>query len=290
MKKYILLNGLILSLLLVGCGNKASISRNTINSETNNEHQSKLLVINNETPSIEESDVKDVIARTLWKVNNTTSYKVTSTGTSKASIANQTIDNLKIVKGSECFLQTTSTGLINFSKQRFLLKDQEKYLRREASKVSSTEVTYDDNLDPEVYSFSFYLDEYGILPYSATSYIINESTYLTNPTIVKEDNNYRISVELDPDLDKAPYYYVKEIITSSESTSIPEFKSIKLEFLIDNNYTLLSLTQDESYVVTKIIKATTVTHVLDTYSYENVEFNQDIYSYFSRFFNNDIII
>lgn len=290
MKKYILLNSLILSLVLVGCGNKASISRDTVNNETNNKHQSTLLEINNETPSIEESDVKDVIARTLWKVSNATTYKVTSKGTSKASIANQTIDNLKIVKGNECFLQTTSTGLINFSKQRFLLKEQEKYLRREASKVTSTEVTYDDNLDPEVYSFSFYLDEYGILPFSATSYVINESTYLSSPTIVKEDNNYRISVELDPDLDKAPYYYVKEIITSSESTSIPEFKSIKLEFLIDNNYTLLSLTQDEAYAITKIIKVATFTRVVDTYSYDDAKFNQDVYSYFSRFFNQDIIV
>ncbi len=290
MKKYLLLNVLIISLLLVACGNKASISLDSNENETNNKHLSKLLEINDDTPSIEESDVKEVIARTLWKLSNTTSYKVTSSGTSKASIALQTIDNLKIVKGNETFLQTTSTGLINFSKQRFLLKDKEKYLRREASEVSSTKVTYDNNLDPEIYSFSFYLDEYGILPYSATSYVINDETYLSSPTIVKEDNNYRISIELDPSLDKAPYYYVKEIITSSESSTIPEFKSIKLELLIDNNYTLLSLTQDESYVVTKIIKATTITHVVDVYNYDNVQFDQDTYSYFSRFFDHDIII
>lgn len=290
MKKYLLLSTLIISLLLVACGNKASISIDTNENETTNKHLSTLLEIDDDTPSIEESDVKEVIARTLWKVSNTTSYKVTSSGTSKASIALQTIDNLKIVKGNETFLQTTSTGLINFSKQRFLLKDKEKYLRREASEVSSTKVTYDNNLDPEIYSFSFYLDEYGILPFTATSYVINDETYLSSPTIVKEGNNYRISIELDPSLDKAPYYYVKEIITSSGSSTIPEFKSIKLELIIDNNYTLLSLTQDESYVVTKIIKATTITHVVDIYNYDNVQFDQDTYSYFSRFFDQDIII
>ncbi len=275
--------------LLVGCGSKASIVRKSEEIKQD-VHQSTLLEIDENTPSIDESDSKDVVSRVLWKVANRSNYKVISNGDSKASIANQTIENLKIVKDNKCFLQTTSTGLINFSKQRFLLKDEEKYFSRQASTVSSSNVTYDDNEAPECYSFSYYLDEYGTLPFKATSYVINQDTYLSSPTIIKDGDNYKINIELDPNGDKAPYYYVSEILTSSESSTVPEFTSIKLEFVIDRNYNLLTATQDEEYNVTKIIKAHTVTHVVDTYYYDDIEFDEEIYSYFSQFFDNEVII
>ena len=287
--KYILPLLIFSSTLLVGCGSKASLSRDSEEIKED-KHQSRLLEVNENTPSIDQSDVKDVIARVLYKVANRSDYKVTSEGTSKASIATQSISNLRIVKDNKAFLQTTSTGLINFSKQRFLLKDEEKYFQREASSVSSSNVTYDDSSLPECYSFSYYLDEYGALPFQATSYVINEDTYLSTPTISKEGDNYKINISLDPSSDKAPYYYVSEILTSSESSTVPVFTLINLEWVIDENYNLITATQDEEYDVTKIIKAHTVTHVVDTYSYENIEFDENIYSYFSKYFSNEVII
>ena len=235
-----------------------------------------------------EHSATDVIAYTLYNVANTKEFKVITRGTSDAFIATIQIANERVVKNGSAMISTVSDGIVSFGTQRFYFPQEEnKVLVRDAKKISNATATWNTNKDPECVTYKEMRKRYGWFPFQANGYIICDDTYLNKDDIVVKDNNdgtYKINFSLDPDSEKAPFWYRREIVTSSGSTIIPRFSKIEITFIIDKNYRLLEQHIKENYTVkTMGIEADTKTNVVDTFSYDNVEFDQESYNWFMQY-------
>ncbi len=235
-----------------------------------------------------EHEATDVIAYTLWTVANTNSFKVITTGTADASVATQAIANERVVKDGYAMVSTVSSGIISFGTQRFFFPESEnKVLTRSAKKISDTNAIWDNETTPECVSYKEMKKRYGWYPFFANGYILCDDTYLNKESICVVDNGdgtYSVECNLDPDGEKAPFWYRREIIQSSGSTMIPEFSSIFIRFTIDAKYHLLQQDIKEVYTVKAMgIKAETKTNVSDVFTYDDVEFDQDSYEWFLKY-------
>lgn len=246
-------------------------------------YQTKYIEIDENTKSPDNYNPKDVVSMALWRVKNTSSFMIETSGNANASVANQKVSNLRIVKDNQAYLKTVSSGLIKFGNERFVLKDSNKYLYRETSKLNKLEPVFNDEA-PACYSMDKYIETYGWSPFLATGYIICDETYLEEPTMVKNsDNTYTISLKLNPNENYAPFWYRREVLTSSSSSIIPEFKKIEIEYTVNEDYQILKGRYQETYVVKAMgFTTSTSTDVTDVFTYDNVEFN-DSYNYFKNY-------
>lgn len=235
-----------------------------------------------------EHDPIDVIYYSLWSVANSNEFKVITEGNADAGITTQKIFNTRVVKNNNAMISTISEGLISLGTQRFYFSlDDNKVLVRKSKKISDLNAIWDSESDPECVTYNEIKRRYGWYPYQANGYIICDDTLLDKENIYVLDNNdntYDISFSLDPDGEAAPFWYRREIITSSGSTMIPIFSSIKITFKIDKNYKLLSQQIEEVYTVKAMgVEAKTKTNVIDTFTYDNVEFDMESYNWFLKY-------
>ena len=226
----------------------------------------------------------DVISYILWKVENTNSFMVTTTGEAKASIATQKIANERIVIGKKAMVSTISSGLINTAKQKYYANN--KVLIREYEKLDGINVTW-KNTEPECISYEEMISKMGWLPWQANGYIICNDTYLNKDNIKIESLNndlYKVSFDLNPDGDYAPFWYRREILSTSNSTMIPRFEKIHIDFTFDKEYRLIYQDFKESYYVKSVgITALTESTMRDEFKYDNIEFNPNYLSYFDNY-------
>jgi hypothetical protein len=273
-------------------GNKpqAKILTTSVEDKKSVNHDSYMLEINESTKSPKDNNVKDVVAYTLWKTSNCKKFKVSTEGKTTASMlfkVEQKIKNERIINDNNALITTTSTGVITLANQRFVMKDKNKCLYRETQKVNDLVPEFDDS-EPTTILFNEYLDKYGWLPFQNFGYIINNETYLQEPTLKDNlDNTYTISIDLNPNEEYAPFYYRHEILTSSGSTTVPIFKKIHLDLTIDSTYTTLSVDMEEVYTVTKLgFGVDTMTKLRDTYSYDDdAVFDSKYSTYFNKYSN-----
>ena len=227
----------------------------------------------------------DVIAYVLWTVENTSEFKVVTTGKANASIAVQEISNNRVVKDNKAMVSTISSGMISMGKQRYF--ENEKVLIRDFAKLDGVNATWKDDVVPECISYKENISRYGWLPFQANGYVICEETYLNKDDIKIEvlgDGLYKVAFDLNPDSDYAPFWYRREILTSSSSTILPEFLSIHAEFTFDSSYRMIYQDFKESYKVKSMgVEAITNTDVRDEFSYENVEFDSKSLAYFEQY-------
>lgn len=227
----------------------------------------------------------DVISYLLWKVENTSSFKVITTGNAKASIANQTIYNERIVINKQAMVSTTSSGLISVAKQKFY--SDNKVLIRDASKVDGVNTAWKED-EPECVSYDEMINRYGWLPWKANGYVICDETYLNKESIKVEDYEgglYKVAFDLNPDDDKAPFWYRREILTTSNSTMAPIFKTIHIDLIFNKDYQIIYQDFQEAYEVERFFKVLTTTTVRDEFSYDNISFNQSYLSFFDKYKN-----
>ena len=252
--------------------------------ESEAKYMTKLLEAPTDGSKPTEHDATDVVAYAFWKVANTDSFKVTTTGNSSASVATLKISNERIVIGKQAMVSTTSMGIVSIGKQKFYSDD--KVLLRDYQKFTDDGVIW-KNEEPECISYKEMISRYGWLPWQANGYIICDETYLNKDDIKVEalDNNlYKVGFDLNPKPDYAPFWYRREILTNSSSTIEPNFKSIHIDLTIDNDYRIIYQDFIEVYEVqTYGIKAETKTSVRDEFSYDNIEFNQDYLDYFNKY-------
>ncbi len=281
---FILTAGGLVATYFIIEGNKAPVELE----ETEAQFTTTLLEAPTDGSLPTEHEATDVIAYSLWSVANSKEFSVITTGFADAGIAKQQIANERVVKNGEAMISTVSSGMVSVATQRFFFKEEEnKVLARGATKVKDAIATWDSEHDPECVTYKEMKKRYGWYPFQANGYIICESTYLDKENINVISNNdgtYNITFSLDPDGEKAPFWYRREIITSSGSTIVPTFSSIEITFKIDKNYRLLSQNIKETYTVrTMGVEATTETDVIDEFSYEDVKFNQEYYDWFMQY-------
>ena len=246
-----------------------------------------IVIDDDDIKTIDNYTVKEVLGISLGKVTTCKSFEVRTTGTSTASGVNVKIANYRVIKDNEAFIECVSKSSFldmgTNGSQRFFSGD--KIALRKTSKVSDEAVATFDNDDVEIINNDEYITRYGWLPYQMNGYVINDNTYLEDPTMKKnDDDTYTILVKLDPN-SNAAFYYKREVATNASATKEPVFKEIKFEITIDSNFVIQKVKSYEKYDVTVYaifaeMTSETVTECTDTYNYDNVSFDVTLYNYY----------
>ena len=238
------------------------------------------IIIDENTKEPSEYGINDVISMTLWRMKHS-NFKSLTTGVSDAGITKQQISNERIVIDNNALITCITYGIVKNATQRYF--DDSKVLIRKTSKISNMTPAF-PTTDPECISNDEYMIRYGWMPFQATGYIISEETFLEEPTIEKIDDNYKITMKLNPDKDKAPFYYKREVATNASSSAEPIFKEINVEWVIDSKYYILTSTIKEEYSVKAYgFNATSKTNCVEEFQYDDLSFPQDAIDYFSKY-------
>ena len=99
-----------------------------------------------------------------------------------------------------------------------------------------------------------------------------------------QDGTYTLYFDLDPDGNKAPFWYRREVLTNANSAIVPEFAYIHFEMKINSNWQIVSTDIQETYKVKSMgVEAITKTNCHEEYFYENVAFDEEPYNYFESY-------
>ena len=288
MKKKIIITIIILvTTVLLGVGGYFIFALNqgpaTIE-DSEADFESTLLEAPKDGTNPSEHSVEENVAYALWTIANTNDFYTLTTGTAQASIATQQIYNKRVVHDGKAMVTMISSGLISTAKQKYYMKD--KVLLRDATSISGDTATWITS-EPECVSYKTIINRYGWLPFQATGYIICSDTY-TNKEEMKmvdnQDGTYTLYFDLDPDGNKAPFWYRREVLTNANSAIVPEFAYIHFEMKINSNWQIVSTDIQETYKVKSMgVEAITKTNCHEEYFYENVAFDEEPYNYFESY-------
>ena len=288
MKKKIIITIIVLiTTVLLGVGGYFIFALNqgpaTIE-DSEADFESTLLEAPKDGTNPSEHSVEENVAYALWTIANTNDFYTLTTGTAQASIATQQIYNKRVVHDGKAMVTMISSGLISTAKQKYYMKD--KVLLRDATSISGDTATWITS-EPECVSYKTIINRYGWLPFQATGYIICSDTY-TNKEEMKmvdnQDGTYTLYFDLDPDGNKAPFWYRREVLTNANSAIVPEFAYIHFEMKINSNWQIVSTDIQETYKVKSMgVEAITKTNCHEEYFYENVAFDEEPYNYFESY-------
>lgn len=201
---------------------------------------------------------------------------------------NQEVKATRIVNKDKAYVtHTTSSSFVESSVERFYLED--KVLVRNASFENKTPV-FDDNLDPYSYSYDYILDNLGWLPFSMTSYIINEDTIVSSKVIESE---HFYTMELMLDLDESISHTKREIRYNANALSYPKYQQVKVSISLDDDWRVLEIKTEDVYDLTvKMGINLTVpveSNLVEKFYYEDCDLSSiSSYSYFSQYLEEEI--
>lgn len=140
---------------------------------------------------------------------------------------------------------TYSKSISTFAKvaeQLYITED--KVLKREASKVSSSNISWKNSASSM--TTEQYLDQYGYSSSDPIRYVINKETITSDIEIINNGigRKYTYKFNLDPEL--AAYNYAKNIKNLVDAKSLPKFKSIEVKMTFDYKW---KMTRIETYEV-----------------------------------------
>ena len=201
---------------------------------------------------------------------------------------NQEVKATRIVNKDKAYVtHTTSSSFVESSVERFYLED--KVLVRNSSFENKTPV-FDDNLDPYSYSYDYILDNLGWLPFSMTSYIINEDTIVSSKVIESE---HFYTMELMLDLDESISHTKREIRYNANALSYPKYQQVKVSISLDDDWRVLEIKTEDVYDLTvKMGINLTVpveSNLVEKFYYEDCDLSSiSSYSYFSQYLEEEI--
>lgn len=247
--------------------------------------------ITNSKISPKDYPTNDVVAMVLGKVLKEEEFSVTTTGKSTASTilgnVEIKISNSRIVIGTEAMITCISAGMVSNGSQRYF-NDNGIYIRNSSKVNDDATAEFSDDAEISKLTESEYMAKYGWMPHKAFGYVINNNTYLNDPTMIENsDNTYTINIDLDPNSD-AVFYYKREIATNANATEEPVFKKINIIMTINEDFRIKEIKFNETYVIKAygLFATETTTEITDTYNYDNVSFNEEYYNYFKNHINN----
>lgn len=99
-------------------------------------------------------------------------------------------------------------------------------------------------------------------------YIINEETLLGADDVIDNgDGTFTQTYYLDPASDKAPYYYINQMVSTGGLTSKPVFEYITVTYTFDSSWQVLSSDITEKYTAAKGLSVSCVTSYRTEYEY-----------------------
>ena len=235
------------------------------------------------TPADYDSNLN--IAYMLYQLKNGENFTSTTKGAAISVGQTQDIYNRKIKNGDEYLIDTLSSGLLVVGKQKFF--SENKVLMRDfVSKDDNYNITWSTN-EPVCLSYNGYIKMYGSLPSDPSSYIICDETILSISELSKTEDGFNtISIDLNPGEEYAPFWYRREIAINSSSITVPEFKSIKIEYVFDDKWVVQRIRTQEEYKITPKVAPITVecqTDITEIFDYDNYEFPSSDMDYFKQY-------
>lgn len=162
-------------------------------------------------------------------------------------LATQSVNNRKIITPDASFSESISiSSFVKVAEQ--LYESNGEFLKREASKVTSSSVKWENSAS--YISDSEYKKNYGYCFSDPTRYIINEQTIIGDIEVINNGigRKYTYKFNLDPVV--APYYYKTSIKKLSNSSSEPVFKYIEMQITFDYKWRISKIETKEEYSVT----------------------------------------
>ena len=244
------------------------------NYEMRSEDYRSDLMTRNPGKTITDYTVKEVVAVALDTLNKCKQFSSDTQGEAKSFGITQKIVGKRVVKDDLSYTTSLSSGLLKTCYDAFFDETDVKY--RKTNTVNDLVPVYDDS-KTETITYEEFISRYGSLPTDAITYVINSKTYLADPTMEKlTDGNYKIKMDLNPAGDMAPFWFKRSVATNGSSDYEPEFSRIHIEITINSDFRILSYYTEETYKVYSIIAATADTKYTEVFTYDNVDFPEEI--------------
>ncbi len=208
----------------------------------------------------------------LYAMNQLQSFTAQSFGetVSKVAFANvsQKIKGNRVVSNGEIYKENVSHSKFRSVGVRTFIKG-DNYIVHNADKVSSV-----DNVvweaDATRVSKESYLNKFGYVPNSITSYILNDETILSSQYLGEENGIYSFYYELDPV--KSTGRLCLEMRTMAGNDSLPEFETAAITVRMNKNWQVTEVVTASVYKVAMLGGITCTESVVEQFA----NFNQEV--------------
>lgn len=174
-----------------------------------------------------------------------------SSGVANASLVKQNIYATSIRNGDEYFTESiSSSSLVNVAKRFY---QDNSGVTTYTGSVEGKGAKWKEGTK-EVSSFEEFENQWGKVPSRSCIYIISSKTVLDS-NVEKTEDGYIVDVSLDPV--KSVIRYVRQMVSMSDLSREPSFKTVDLRFVLDNQLNLKEMTSHEIYDVYKFGTHTT---------------------------------
>lgn len=276
---------LIASFLFVisGCFNKSSENVNAAVSKSDLE-TTYLNKPSNGKPK--SQDEMDNIFIALNVLKNASYYESESSGevVAKKSVklATQTVNSRRIITPEASFNESISIStFVKVAEQVY--SDGDKFLKREANKVSGSNVKWNNKVS--AFTNTQYKQSYGYYFSDPSRYVINEKTIIGDIEVVNNGigRKYTYKFNLDPSI--APYYYKKSIKKLSGSSTEPIFKYIQMSITFDYKWRISKIETVEEYSITMGVlgKVNCTATLVENFKNINKNISIDEASFFNKY-------
>lgn len=201
---------------------------------------------------------------------------------------NQKVYAERVVNKDKAFVKhNTVSSFVESGVERYYLQD--KVLLRNAEFVDDQPI-FNDEEDPYVYSYDYILDNLGWLPFSMTSYIINEETIVSSQVI---ENDYFYTMELMLDLEESISHTKREIRYNANALSYPKYQQVKVSISLDEEWRVLEIKTEDIYDITVKMGINLTVPVESTlvekFYYQDCELSSiPSYTYFSQYYEEEV--
>lgn len=204
----------------------------------------------------------------LMNLKNHSSFRSTDVGAVLASGITQTIYGTTIRKGSAYFNESISKSAFVKVAKRFYQDNDGIDIYDGKKVVSEKEAVWKDEVS-ESLSLVDFESAWGKTFSRPSIYIISSKTVLDNGTITKDGTNYVISLNLDPIKSVVRYVRQMQMMSNLDPKKLPEFYSVQINYVLNENFEMVSSVVNEKYDVWKFGKHTSKSTITTTYYYDD---------------------
>ena len=190
-----------------------------------------------------------------------------SIGVGNAStIVNQTIRNAQIKRGNHYFEESISySKMVAVANRVDQIGEDNNISLNKGKATGSEEVTYKN--DTTIYKAEDYKKAWGKTLDEMFIYLISNETVLKDGSkIEKNDDQIKVTVNLDPDI--SSYYYKIQMKEISNLDRLPGFEYLTHTYIFAKDMTLLYCKVDEKYQASMGVTAT-IHNTIDYYYHAN---------------------
>ncbi len=221
-----------------------------------------------------------------YRLKNQTSYYSEMHGVVDTMV-NQTVDTYKQYDDGVLITSEISvSSLVKTAKQMCFVGDH--VLWREAATGASEwdgMNTSWSTEEPTHITSSDFIANYGLPATEFSVYVLNEETVLRADEVVDNgDGTYTQTYYLNPEGDKAPYYYRQQMLKTGGLDEWPSYNSITVSYTFDSTWQVLSSTIEEDYRAKMVVSVGCSTSYTTTYEYNTDKAKSDAYeTYYGKY-------